>query len=122
MGVFYTQCIVSNPGRRERAVKLRKVLVDTGSECTWILGRLLEEIGIKREKKDLQFVMANGKTITRSIGYAIIQAGEFTTVDEVVFAERGDLQLLGARSLEGMNAVPDPRRKRLVAGGPILAA
>ena len=29
---------------------------------------------------------------------------------------------LGARTLEGMNAVPDARRKKLVAGGPILVA
>ena len=85
-------------------------------------GAALEDIGIKREKKNLQFSMANGKTITRSIGYAVIQAGEFFTIDEVVFAEPGDLQLLGARTLEGMNVVPDPRRKKLVAGGPILAA
>ena len=122
MGIFYTECIVSNPSRRNRTVKLSKVLVDTGSECTWISGRLLEEIGIKREKKNLRFSMANGQTVTRSIGYAVIQAGEFFTIDEVVFAEPGDLQLLGARTLEGMNVVPDPRRKKLVAGGPILAA
>jgi hypothetical protein len=25
------------------------------------------------------------------------------TLDEVIFAERGDLQLLGARALEGLN-------------------
>jgi len=44
------------------------------------------------------------------------------TVDEVVFAEKGDLLLLGARSLEGMNLTVDPRRKKLVAAGPLPAA
>ena len=44
------------------------------------------------------------------------------TVDEVVFAERGDLQLLGARALEGLNLQVDARRKRLVAAGPIVSA
>jgi hypothetical protein len=44
------------------------------------------------------------------------------TVDEVVFAETGDLQLLGARALEGLNLQVDARRKRLVAAGPIVSA
>ena len=43
-------------------------------------------------------------------------------VDEVVFAERGDLQPLGARALEGLNLQVDSRRKRLVAAGPIISA
>jgi hypothetical protein len=43
-------------------------------------------------------------------------------VDEVVFAQPGDLALLGARTLEGFGARVDPRLKRLVASGPHLAA
>ena len=46
----------------------------------------------------------------------------YETVDEVVFAQEGDLQLLGARTLEGFNAVVDFRRKKLVAAGPMPAA
>ncbi|MGD0093511.1 MAG: hypothetical protein ABSE73_26680 [Planctomycetota bacterium] len=122
MGSFCIDCLVANHVHERRARKISSLLVGTGSEYTWISGRSLEQIGIKREKKNLQFSMANGQTITRSSGYAVIKAGEFFTIDEVVFAEPGDLQLLGARTLEGMNAVPDPRRKKLVAGGPILAA
>jgi hypothetical protein len=43
-------------------------------------------------------------------------------IDEVVFAEPGDLALLGARTLEGMNLVVDPAKKKLVAAGPLPAA
>lgn len=68
------------------------------------------------------FQMANGKTITRSIGFAFLRAGEFFTVDEVVFGKPGDLALLGARTLEGLGARVDPQAKRLVASGPHLAA
>lgn len=39
-----------------------------------------------------------------------------------MFAQPGDLELLGARSLEGLNLRVDSRAKKLVAGGPILAA
>ncbi len=103
---------------RTRSAIIPKILVDTGSEYTWVPAATLEKVGISRGKKDVLFVMANGQQITRSVGFAIIRLGKFFTIDEVVFAERGDLLLLGARSLEGMNLVVDPRRKKLVAAGP----
>jgi hypothetical protein len=56
------------------------------------------------------------------VGYVIIQCDQFQTVDEVVFAEPGDMSLLGARTLEGFNASVDPKKKKLVASGPVLAA
>ena len=65
---------------------------------------------------------ADGRSISRDVGYAIVHAGGTQTIDEVAFAEPGDLILLGARSLEGMNLRVDSRNKALVAGGPIDAA
>lgn len=97
-------------------------MVGTGSEYTWVPRAFLEEIGVSREKKDLAFTMAKGEQVTRSVGFAIVHAGDNFTVDEVVFAEPGDLLLLGARSLEGLNLMVDPARKRLVAAGPLPAA
>jgi predicted aspartyl protease len=97
-------------------------MVDAGSEHTWAPSALLEQIGVACEKKDIAFVMANGQQVTRSVGFAVVEAGGNFTVDEVVFAEPGDLLLLGARSLEGLNLVVDPARKRLVAAGPLPAA
>ncbi len=43
-------------------------------------------------------------------------------IGEVVFGQEGDLETLGARTLEGLNLVVDPTRKKLVAGGPVQAA
>ncbi|MDD4890529.1 MAG: hypothetical protein PHU85_11445 [Phycisphaerae bacterium] len=96
--------------------------MDTGSEFTWIPAKTLEQIGVKREKKDEAFVMANGGQITRSVGFAIVRVGQHFTIDEIVFAEEGDLSLLGARTLEGLNLAVDPRKKRLVSAGPFPAA
>jgi predicted aspartyl protease len=98
------------------------VLVDTGSEYTWVPEKTLEGIGVVREKKDLRFVMANGNVITRSVGFAVVYAEDTFTVDEVVFAEPGDLLLLGTRTLEGLNLTVDSRLKKLVAAGPLPAA
>ena len=122
MGTFSTAIRIENPVRRARSAKIPRVLVDTGSEYTWIPQAALERIGISREKKDITFVMANGQQITRSVGFAIIRLDQFFTIDEVVFGEKGDLVLLGARTLEGLNLVVDSRRKKLVAAGPLPAA
>jgi len=97
-------------------------MVDAGAESTWIDAVVLEAIGIGRRKKDLQFQLANGQIITRSVGYAVLTVDKSETVDEVVFAEAGDLQLLGARAMEGLNLQVDARRKKLVAAGPIVSA
>lgn len=122
MGTFYVKCRITNPSDRARSVAIPKLLVDTGSEYTWVNGRTLERIGIRPEKKDVAFVLANGQQVTRSVGFAIIQLDKFFTIDEVVFAERDDLLLLGARTLEGLNLTIDSARKRLVAAGPVPAA
>jgi predicted aspartyl protease len=122
MGTFYTKCKIENAIDRSRSAVLSRILVDTGSEYTWVPAATLERIGIDREKKDVAFVMANGQQVTRSVGFAIIRLDKHFTVDEVVFAEKGDLLLLGARSLEGLNLIVDARRKKLVAAGPLPAA
>ena len=122
MGTFYVRCKVENHVDRSKSVVVPKLLVDTGSDYTWIPAALLEKIGTEREKKDLPFVLANGQQITRSVGFAVIRLDRYFTIDEVVFAEKGDLPLLGARTLEGLNLTVDPKRKKLVAAGPLVAA
>ena len=122
MGTFYTNCKIQSHADRISWVDVPKVLVDSGAELTWINADRLEKAGIEREKKSYRFMTATGQEITRTIGYAIIQVGDAETNDEVVFGEPGDLEILGARTLEGMNLHVDPRAKKLVAGGPILAA
>ncbi len=122
MGTFKIKCKVENITNREKSAIVPQMLVDTGSEYTWISAKTLEKLDIEREKKDLPFVMANGQQITRSVGFAILRYDKFFTVDEVVFAEKGDLLLLGARTLEGLNLTVDSNKKKLVASGPLPAA
>lgn len=122
MGTFHVGARIENVVDRSRGASLPKLLVDTGSEYTWAPGVTLEKLGVAREKKDLEFVMANGQKVTRSVGFAIIRVEKSFTVDEVVFAEKGDLLLLGARTLEGLSLTVDSRKKILVAAGPLPAA
>jgi predicted aspartyl protease len=122
MGIFYVDGIIENARKPRNITGVKRLMVDSGSEYTWIPEDVLATIGVSVAKKDVPFVMANGQTVTRDIGYAIIRVDGFETVDEVVFAKKGDLRLLGARTLEGFAARVDAREKKLVAAGPIPAA
>ena len=122
MGTFRVGCKVENHIDRAKGATVSRALVDTGSEYTWVPQNLLQKIGVGIEKKDLAFTMANCQQITRNVGFAIIRINKHFTIDEVVFAEPGDLTLLGARTLEGLSLVVDPQKKKLVAAGPIPAA
>jgi len=122
MGTFHVGALIENHTDRKKSVRIAKLLVDTGSEHTWLPENILDKIGVRREKKDISFMMANGTIVTRSIGFAIVHVDKYFTIDEVVFAEKGDLVLLGARTLEGLNLTVNPMRKKLVAAGPIPAA
>ncbi len=76
MGTFHIGCKIENVVDRSKSATLSKLLVDTGSEYTWITETVLEKLGgIVREKKDLAFIMANGQQITRSVGFAILRVG-----------------------------------------------
>ena len=102
-------------------MRISKVRVDMRSARTWIPGTGLQKIEVVKEK-DETFTLPSGEIVTRSVGFAILRVGGSFTIDEVVFAEPGDLALLGARTLEGLNLTVDSTRKRLVAAGPLPAA
>lgn len=118
----YANGFIVNVRKPRSITTVERLMVDTEAEYTWVPEDILKTISVQVTKKDVAFLMANGRPITRDIGYAIIRVEEFETVDEVVFARKGDLKLLGSRTLEGFAAMVDPRRKKLVASGPILAA
>jgi predicted aspartyl protease len=122
MGVFCVDCEIVNVQQPNKAAKVSNLLVDSGSELTWIPESAVQQAAIRIIKKDVPFLMADGQNITRSIGYAILRAAGFETIDEVVFGQPGDLSLLGGRTLEGFGAVVDARQKKLVAAGPYPAA
>jgi predicted aspartyl protease len=121
MGTFRIQVEIENPARPGERRALGGMLVDTGSELSWVPARELEALGVAREKR-MRFRQATGIVIERWTGGTRIFAAETFATDDVVFGEPGDLMLLGARTLEGLNVVIDPVTKRLVDAGPAPAA
>jgi predicted aspartyl protease len=114
MSAYYVNLIAINPKREEiRSVPVR-VLVDTGSELSWLPIDVLASTGIQPRRKRL-FRMADGRTMDRDVGFCILESEGFITNDEVVFAQPGDMHLLGVRTLEGFGVTVDPLAHRLVA-------
>lgn len=121
MSVFRVNLVARNPKREELVTPPVALLVDTGSELTWMPAELLEAIGVTPRRKR-QFRMADGKLMSRPVGYAIVAAEGYETTDEVVFAEPGDMKLLGVRTLEGFGVAADPLAHRLVATSTLAAS
>lgn len=120
MSLFKVNLVARNPKREELATAPVAALVDTGFELTWLPKDLLAKTGIMPRRKRT-FVMANKQIIEREVGYAILAAEGHETNDEVVFAEPGDMSLLGVRTLEGFGVMVDNIGHRFVASTTLVA-
>ena len=121
MGTFRVTVEIENPLRVGARRAIESVLVDTGAALSWLPAPVLESLGVERVKA-LGFRRADGSALTRRTGGVIVRAAGVETWDEVVFGEPGDLVLLGARSLEGLNLRVDPVTMQLIDSGPAPAA
>jgi predicted aspartyl protease len=120
MSVFKVNVIARNPKREELATQPLPALVGTGSELTWLPADVLQGIGITPRRKRV-FATVTQQKIEREIGYAILSAEGYETNDEVVFAEPGDMTLLGVRTLEGFGVMVDNIAHRFVATTTLVA-
>ena len=114
MSKFMVNLTAINPSDRNRRTSPIEVMVDTGSEVSWLPRQELLDAGIMPECKK-RFIMANKQIIERDIGYAILTAEGFITNDEIVFAEETDMSLLGVRTLEGFSVMVDNIGHRFIA-------
>lgn len=120
MSTFKVNVIARNPKREELATQPVLAMVDTGSELTWLPADVLKSVGITPRRKRM-FATATQQQIARDVGYAILSAEGYETNDEVVFAEPGDMTLLGVRTLEGFGVMVDNIGHRFVATTTVVA-
>src|SRR5438094_5459721 len=120
MSMFKVNVIARNPKQEELATQPVEAVVDTGSELTWLPGDILRNVGITPRRKRI-FATATQQKVEREVGYAILSAEGYETNDEVVFAEPGDMTLLGVRTLEGFGVTVDNIAHRFVATTTLVA-
>jgi predicted aspartyl protease len=121
MSSFHVNVVAVNPKDESIMTPPVEALVDTGSELTWLPAEVLAAAGI-RPVLHRTFQTATTQTVQRPVGYAILRAENFQTIDEVVFAEPGDMHLLGVRTIEGFGVMVDNIGHRFVARTTIVAA
>ncbi len=121
MGTFRTTIEVAAGAELTNRRRLADVLVDTGSEYNWIPEHVLAELGVTPVRID-RFETADGRIIDRPVGLAVILAGGRSAATMVVFASPGEMILLGAHGLEGLNLRVDLARRELIPAGQVPAA
>jgi len=114
MSVFKVDLTAINPLDENKRTPAMKVMVDTGALHSWLPRQLLLDAGITQRGKK-RFVTANKQILERDIGYAILTAEGFETNDQVVFAESGDMSLLGVTTIEGFHVMVDNVGQRFIA-------
>jgi len=114
MSLFRVNVVARNPKDEAQASAPIEALVDTGSELSWLPAQQMAAIGINPRRRRT-FVTAMKEVVEREVGYAVLSSEGFETIDEVVFAEKSDLCLLGVRTLEGFGVMVDNVGHRLLA-------
>ena len=112
MGIFTAKMRVWNPANSSPAEEI-EVLVDTGASYSWVLRTRLEHLGVHAVRK-MQFRTIQGQTIERDLAPVFVATDGFTGGDNVVMAEPGDMEVMGAHTLESLGITVDPVGKKLV--------
>ncbi|MBI2956658.1 MAG: hypothetical protein HYY26_05040 [Acidobacteria bacterium] len=121
MGVFTTKLEVLNPAEPARVEEL-ELTVDTGASYSWVSRSRLARLGIQPTDR-MQFRTIEGRLIERDVAPVFLRMDGRIGGDTIVMAEPGDMEVLGAHSLETLGLAVDPIQKKLVrAVGYALAA
>ena len=121
MGIFRTTLGIAALDAPDHLRELHDVRVDTDSVYNWLPAPLLAELGVVPIRTD-RFETADGRVLEREVGFAFIYAAGRSTATVIVFAQDGDMVLLGAHGLEGMNLRVDLMRRELIPAGPVPVA
>ena len=105
MGIVYIDGKVSNCGFEEQV----RFLVDSGVGYTLLPERVWKSLGLE-PKRQMDFSLADGTTITRAISECRIELPQGDGHTPVILGESRDGALLGAVTLGGAWAGSQPLR------------
>jgi predicted aspartyl protease len=111
MGTLTRKFKVWNSARPENAQEL-EALVDTGAAFSWVSRQRLEGLGLNPTRR-MAFRTIDGRSMERDRTAVYIAGAGYSAPDMVVMAEAGEMEVLGAHSIEGLGLAADPVQKRL---------
>ena len=112
MGTFSAKLRVWNPERPDTVEEL-DLFVDTGAAYSWISRARLESMGVVATRR-MPFRTIEGRVLERDLGIVYIGTDGRSVPDIVVMAEPGEMEVVGAHSIEGLGLAADPVQKKLV--------
>jgi len=89
-----------------------KFMVDTGAAYTVVPYDMSRKLNLKPVKTQ-EFVLADGTSVKRKLGHAIVELDGEKAPTIVVIGEKGDSALIGVLTLEGMGLMVDPFKRKL---------
>jgi predicted aspartyl protease len=112
MGMFKAKLKVWNPAQPERKQEL-ELWVDTGAFYSWISRERLQALGIQPTGRR-EFRTIEGRVIEREMAPVFVSTDGQVGADNVVLAEPGDMEVMGAFTLESLGVSADVVQKKLV--------
>ncbi len=103
MGTFTTKLRVWNPAHP----------VDAGAAFTWISRSRLQAFGVAVSRQ-MPFRTIDGRVLERDLAVVYVASDGYSVPDLVVMAEPGEMEVMGAHSIEGLGLAADPVQKKLV--------
>jgi aspartyl protease family protein len=112
MGTFTAKLRVWNPAHPERVEELEPI-VDTGAAFSWIARARLQRLEVTPSRR-MQFQTIEGRVLEWELAIVYVATDGYTAPDLVVMAEAGEMELIGAHSIEGLGLAADPVQKKLI--------
>ncbi len=119
MGLTYLEGVVRTPGRGRRGRSVR-FLVDSGAVYSVLPAADWKGLNLKPER-DLDFVLADGTTLTRGVSECMFELEGRRATSPVVLGETEDEALLGAVTLETLGLMLNPLNRTLQPMRMVLA-
>jgi clan AA aspartic protease len=112
VGTFFVEVTLASPQDPERK-RLLNLLVDTGSAYTWVSATILHALGVRPSERR-RVLTIEGKAVERPAAEVLITLDGRTLHTICLFEEDGDIEMLGAYTLEGFGLAVDPVQRRLI--------
>lgn len=111
VGLTHINLKIESPIDNNKTTHLQ-FLIDSGALYTVVPEKSLENLGVKKDSKR-EFIMADGRSITRYMGGAVFEYSGRRSFAPVMFGEGNDMAVLGATTLEALGFGLDPLKRKL---------
>ena len=112
MGTFLVEAVLAAPERPDRRQPVN-LLVDSGSTYTWVAAAVLRALPVAPTERR-RVVTIEGQVVERDAAEILITLEGRTLHTLCLFDGAGELDVLGAYTLEGFGLGIDPVQRKLI--------